>query len=202
MNLGSICIYAEYGNACCWGSLEKNSEIYYEARVIQITNLYNHNDQKSISESTLHQAVRQTSYSNSRNLRQVPFLSVRNRNLRLQLAQAYWNCTTDWKNVFWCEMQGSNVWIHGPNLAWVNRPGWWWHKCVGYILWYLYNEVLKWFSEQRMVLPSLSTEFLINDTFTGHTAAHSRCGSPILLHPKGFSKYLNQPIWLQEPCHS
>ena len=55
---------------------------------------------------------------------QVPILSTKNRDLRLQFTQAHQNWTTEcWKNSLVCW-----IWIpaESPNLPCVNSPGWWW----------------------------------------------------------------------------
>ena len=68
-----------------------------EATVTQITSLYSCGEQKSISESTICQTLRRMGY-NSRRLWQIPLLSAKNRNMRLQCAQAHQNWTVeDWE---------------------------------------------------------------------------------------------------------
>ena len=54
-----------------------------EATVTQITSLYSCGEQKSISECTTRGTLRWMGYD-SRRPRQVPLLSAKNRNLRLQ----------------------------------------------------------------------------------------------------------------------
>ena len=70
-----------------------------KAAVTQITTRYNRGMQKSIYERTTRQTLRRMGYS-SRRPHQVPLLSAKNRKLRLQLAQAHQDWTTeDWKHV-------------------------------------------------------------------------------------------------------
>jgi len=64
-----------------------------KATVTQITTRYNHGLQKSISEFTTRQTLKQMGYSRRRPHR-VPVLLAKNRNLGLQF---------DWKNIAWSD---------------------------------------------------------------------------------------------------
>ncbi len=73
------------------------------ATVTQITTCYNWGIQKSISECTTHQILKQMGYSNRRAHR-VLLLSAKSRKLRLQFAWAHQNWTQDdWKKVVWSD---------------------------------------------------------------------------------------------------
>lgn len=72
-----------------------------KATVAQITTRYNEGVQNTISERTARRTLKQMGYSNRRPHRG-PVLTVKNRKLRLQFAQAHQKWTVaDWKNVAW-----------------------------------------------------------------------------------------------------
>ncbi len=74
-----------------------------KATVTQITTLYSQGMQKTISKCTTCRTLKQMSNS-SRRPHRVPLLSAKNRNRRLQFAQARQNWTIeDWKNVAWSD---------------------------------------------------------------------------------------------------
>ncbi len=71
--------------------------------VTQITTRYNQGMQKTISEHTTHQTLKQMCY-NSRRLHRVPLLSAKNSTRRIQFTQDHQNWTIeDWKNVAWSD---------------------------------------------------------------------------------------------------
>jgi len=79
----------------------ENALLIKKATVIQITTRYNQGLQKSISEHTTCQTLKQMGYSMV-----VLLLSAKNRKLRLQFAPAHQNWTIeDWKNVACTESQ-------------------------------------------------------------------------------------------------
>ncbi len=74
-----------------------------KATVTQITTHYNQGVQKTISERTTRQTLKQMGYR-SRRPHRVPLLSAKNRKRRLQFVQAHQNWTIeDWKNVAWSD---------------------------------------------------------------------------------------------------
>ncbi len=74
-----------------------------KATVTQITTRYNQGIQNTISERTTRGTLKQMGYS-SRRPHRVPLLSDKNRERRLQFAQAHQNWTIeDWKNVAWSD---------------------------------------------------------------------------------------------------
>ncbi len=76
---------------------------YRKATVTQISTRYNQGMQNTISERTTRRTLKQMGYC-SRRPHRVPLLSAKNRNQRLQFAEAHQNWTIeDWKNVAWSD---------------------------------------------------------------------------------------------------